>query len=130
MTKQELEAVRTLCKRLGDLKASLEDIRATGGIKSGLSFTGIKGNREDCVGIIIAEKEEEIKKISDEISSEQNYIRKNLEKMILSKTEFEVLLYRYVYCMKWEDVAKCAHVARSTAKNINTKFLEWKIEKN
>lgn len=124
MTKKELEAALVLKRRLNRLSAALEDLRATGGLRSGLSTAGTRSGKTGDAGQIAAELEVEIAELRKQWELEREIIWRTLIKHDLNIDERNVLKLRYVECKPWNYICMAIGYAERQMFRIHTAALE------
>lgn len=107
MTKEELNAALDLQRKIDRLEAQLKDLQETGGMgavqNSNTPVMG--GGGSVCPGQLAIENEQEIKELKSQQMIERAIIQRFIDKQELDEISYKLLNYRYVDCMKWDDVA-------------------------
>lgn len=124
MTTEELNAALTLSHKIERLQASLDAIRATGGISGTSTNTPVQGGTGVFTGQVAVEIEQEIAELRELLRIEQEIIRREIAKMELSNVERKLMLLRYVECRPWESIKDSIGYSRSQTFKLHTDVIE------
>lgn len=104
MTKEELKAALVICRRLTRLQSRLNDIEATGGIRTSMQSSGGKGGKRSDASMLAAELTGQITELRKKLEIEQAIIRRALEKVEFDELERRLMVMRYVDCRPWRYI--------------------------
>ena len=126
MTQNELNAALDLQGKINRLKASLDSLHETGGLKGVRSDnTPVMGGEAGTPpGQVAVEIEQEIAELKKQQAIEKVIIQRFIEKQELEDIEQKLLRYRYVECLIWKDVGLCIGYVERHAKRMGHKALK------
>lgn len=121
--REHLNGALKVQRQIDKLKDKLKDLKCTGGIRGTTLSDMPRGGDSLSIFDMISEIQGDIDRLEEEKLLEATLVKRQIDKFCLDDRDERLLVFRYVDCYRWRDVATLIGVTEKHAFKIEREIL-------